>query len=312
MPYGVSETISVIMPCFNAEAYIEYSVNSILAQTFEHTEIIIIDDGSSDNTLSIVKKLEEYNSNIKLFTQSRSGPYPARNLGLKHSTGQYIAFLDADDYWEPYCLEKLYNALISKNADLSYCGWQNVIENGQNGPKYVPPAYETGDLIDSILKSCPWPIHAALIKRSIVENVGGFSTRCFSSMDYDFWLRICAVTRNITLVPEVLAYYRWHSHGQISSVKWKQVLDSWQVRKDFIEQYPQLSAHIPESRLSELIDGFLINQAYTTFWKGDLVSARELFRAMFFRGIWQLKDAKYVATSLLPFAAFKLIVSFSQ
>ena len=72
------------------------------------------------------------------------------------------------------------------------------------------------------VRTCPWPIHAALVKRNIVERLGGFSERRFASMDYDFWLRALAETQNIKRVPEVLAFYRWHNLGQISAVKWRQ------------------------------------------------------------------------------------------
>jgi len=216
--------------------------------------------------------------------------------------------LDADDYWSEDCLEKLHSALVSANADVSYCGWQNIVENGQDGPRYVPPAYEQGNIHEAFLNGCPWPIHAALTRKSVVDKVGGFSERRFSAMDYDFWIRISAVTQNIVLVPEVLAFYRWHQHGQISSVKWRQVLDAWQVRKDFVAQNPSLFSHLSLSSLTVLITSPVLKQAIEAFWKRDLVSAQKLFRAILLTSCWQTSDLKYLLPALLPLGLYRQVV----
>ena len=304
--------ISIIMPCFNAEHYLHETVNCVLSQTYSNLELLIVDDGSTDASRNILSELLKSDHRLRVFYQQNSGPYPARNLALKHAKGDFIAFLDADDYWTADCLEKLYQALIGANADLSYCGWQNVIENGQDGIPFVPPTYEQGNIHEAFLRSCPWPIHAALTRRSIVDNVGGFSTRCFSAMDYDFWIRLSAVTQNIVCVPEVLSFYRWHNHGQISSVKWRQVLDAWRVRKDFATQHAEFIKHLELSICNELIDGPVKKQALEAFWSRDLVSAQKLFRALLTTGIWQLSDLKYLMPALLPISLYRNLVLFLE
>ncbi len=198
--------------------------------------------------------------------------------------------------------------MLEANADLSYCGWQNIVENGQDGPPYVPPAYENEDIFETFLKGCPWPIHAALTRRTVIDKVGGFSTRCFSAMDYDFWIRLSAVTQNIIRAPEVLAFYRWHNHGQISSVKWRQVLDAWRVRKDFVAQNPLLIKHLPASLINELVNGNVLKQAREAFWKRDLISAQKLFRSILSSGYWQFSDLKYLLPALLPHSIYRRLV----
>lgn len=298
------------MPCYNAEAYLQDTVACVFGQSYLNIELIIVDDGSTDKSPKILSELNQQHSNLSVFYQKNKGPYPARNFALQHAKGELIAFLDADDYWSLDCLEKLYNGLVKNNADLSYCGWQNIVENGDNGPPYIPPAYEKGDLSSSFLKGCPWPIHAALVRREVIDKIDGFSIRCFSAMDYDFWIRISAVTQNITLVPEVLAFYRWHDHGQISSVKWKQVLNARIVRQDFILNNPALVSHIPKKKLDSLLNKQISSQAYDAFWKRDLDSAQHLFRAMLHFGCWQIKDLKYIALSLFSARMFKKIILF--
>ena len=307
MPFPL---ISVIMPCYNAETYLTDTVSSVFGQSYQNIELIIVDDGSTDKGSEILSELNQQYPELTVFYQKNKGPYPARNFALQHAKGDLIAFLDADDYWAPNCLEKLYNGMIQSNVDLSYCGWQNIVEKGNDGPLYIPPAYEKGDLFTSFLKGCPWPIHAALIRKEIVDKINGFSTRCFSAMDYDFWIRISAVTQNITLVPEVLAFYRWHDHGQISSVKWKQILNARIVRHDFILNNPSLISHISKPELKKLLNYSVRQQAYEAFWKRDMNSAQPLFRAMLRFGYWQRKDLKYIVLSLLPAKIFKTIMIF--
>ena len=297
------------MACYNAASYVEEAVSSVLRQTYSHTEVIVVDDGSQDTSPDVVKRLTASHPNrVRLTHLKHSGPYPARNLGLRHACGDYVAFLDADDWWREDCLEKLLATLQDNGADLSYCGWQNVGEHTLNPEPYIPPAYETEDPVAAFLKVCPWPIHAALIRRPVLDAVGGFSERLFSSMDYDLWLRILANTSNISRVPEVLAYYRWHGEGQISATKWRQVLDAVQVRRDFITRYPDMVKHLPSESLYQLVDGQLLHEAYRTYWNRDLINAQKLFRAAFAQRAWQAKDLKYVLPALLPSRLFQEIV----
>lgn len=300
------------MPCFNAEAFLNTSIACVFEQTYPAVELITVDDGSTDRSFQILEEITQKYPSLTVLRQTNRGPYPARNLALSKAKGDYVAFLDADDYWTHDCLQKLYDGLIRNNADLSYCGWQNIYENGHNGPQYIPPAYEEGDMFMDFLKDCPWPIHAALVKRSIVIKVGGFSTRCFSSMDYDFWIRISGITQRISRVPEVLAFYRWHDRGQISSIKWRQVLDAKRVKSDFIVQHPQLVKHISTSQIEELTEGMVLKQAYAAFWKRDLLSAHKLFRAGWKCGIKDLKNWKYILLSFLPVSLFQLVIRFVE
>jgi glycosyltransferase involved in cell wall biosynthesis len=300
--------ISVVMPCYNAEAFVEESIECVFQQTYPNVELIIVDDGSKDRSPAILLEAAKKYPALTALAQANSGPYPARNLALQHAQGEFVAFLDADDYWTSDCLEKLYHALVEADADLSYCGWQNVVENGKDGPPYVPPAYEQGNIYEAFLTGCPWPIHAALTRRNIVDKVGGFSTRCFSAMDYDFWIRLSAITQNIVLVPEVLAFYRWHNYGQISSVKWRQVLDAGRVKKDFVEKNPLLMRQLAPSTIDELVNDYVLKQAREAFWKRDLISAQKLFRSILTTTCWKISDLKYLLPALLPPSIYRKAV----
>lgn len=303
------DLVSVIMPCFNGRTFVEQAARSALDQDYGNVELIVVDDGSTDGSQDIIAGLAlEYDSRITVMHQDNQGPFPARNAGLRHARGTLVTFLDADDYWAQDCLTKLHQALRDAQADLAYCGWQNVGEGGPGTQPHVPPQYEAADTVALFLKGCPWPIHAALMRRDVLQKVTGFSTRMFSSMDYDFWLRVLAATHNIVRVPEVLAFYRWHDQGQISSVKWRQVLDAWQVRQDFVRDHPSLVAHLAPSELRDLLDGSLLQAAYSAYWKRDLVSAQRLFRAAARQGYWRVRDVKYMLPSLLPAAWYRRLI----
>ena len=305
----VPSRISVVMPCYNAATFVDEAVNCVMNQTYPDVELIVVDDGSTDGSANILQDLAaRYAPRIQLHFQDRQGPYPARNLALKHARGGYVAFLDADDYWTPDALEKLASELNAQQADIAYCGWQNVGEGAPGTAPYIPPDYSQMDTAAEFLRSCPWPIHAALVRRKAIDAVKGFSERRFSAMDYDLWLRLYAHTQKLVRVPEVMAFYRWHDKGQISKTKWKQVLDALQVRHDFVAHHPERVAHLPKDKVIELSDGFLLREAYRAYWQRNLVDAQMLFRRALVLGGWKAGDLKYLLPALLPDTWFQWLV----
>lgn len=302
--------ISVIMPCYNAAAFIKQAIESVLGQNYPNIELIIVDDGSSDESVAIAEHLASRNhGKITTLSQNHKGPYPARNLGLSHAKGEFVAFLDADDWWSNNCLSKLHDAVTRHNVDLAYCGWQNIGKPGSGNEPYVPPRYADGDISEAFLHSCPWPIHAALIRHDVIDSTGGFSERRFSAMDYDFWLRIYARTNKLALVPKVMAFYRWHDKGQVSANKWRQVIDAYIVRKDFILNNPRLVEHLEPDRLWDLTNGSLLKEAYSAFWKRDLLTAQRLFRYAFRQRAWKRSDLTHILPSLLPGFLYRFMIN---
>lgn len=297
------------MPCYNAQAYLREAVDCVLGQTYSPVELIVIDDGSTDRSREI---LQDYSGRLVLLHQARAGPYPARNLGLAGAKGEFVAFLDADDYWSRDFLEKLHAALTDSDAALAYCGWRNIGSIDRGTDPYVPPDYETGNKLEAFLRGAsPWPIHAALIRRSAIEAVGGFDESLHSCMDYDLWLRL-AVARPIVRVPEVLASYRFHDSGQITSKEWLQARNVWLVKRKFVREHPDLTSGLATRRLRELIDGGLADRAYRAYWRRDLISARRIFRMVLRTGYWTAKDLRYLLPALLPEGAYKRLIALTD
>lgn len=117
------DLISIIVPVYNKEKYIEKCINSIISQTYNNLEIIIVDDGSSDNSLKICKKIAKNNINIKVIQKNNGGVSSARNVGINNANGKYISFIDIDDIVENNMIEILYNNLINNKSQLSICSY---------------------------------------------------------------------------------------------------------------------------------------------------------------------------------------------
>lgn len=299
--------ISVIMPCYNAESHLKTSINNVLSQTYPNVELIVIDDGSTDSSVSI---LEEFGSDITIILQENAGPGPARNRGIEKSSGEFIAFLDADDYWELHCLQALYDALSNTDAGLSYCGWQNVGGPPNRCQPYIPPDYENENKVESFLKAASlWPIHAALVRSENIKSIGNFDEQWATCMDYDLWLRL-STKWPIIRVEQVLAYYRHHDGGQITSTQWRQARNVLLVKEYFIANNPELVSHLSKEKISEFTDGAFLKRGYDAYWKRDLVSAQKIFRISLQRKAGKLKDLKYLIPALLPERLYFKLIKF--
>lgn len=122
--------VSLIIPIYNVEAFLERSLDSVKTQTYKDLEVILVNDGSTDNSLSIIEKYVAENPNFKAFTIENRGQGNARNFGLEKSVGEYVAFLDSDDYIAPNCIERLVKAAIQENSDIVVCNCYDVREDG--------------------------------------------------------------------------------------------------------------------------------------------------------------------------------------
>ncbi|OHB60639.1 MAG: hypothetical protein A2Y12_02870 [Planctomycetes bacterium GWF2_42_9] len=191
--------ISVIIPLYNKAKYISRAIDSVLAQTYKDFEIIVVDDGSSDEGPVLVQKYEE--SRIKLVRQQNAGPGAARNRGIAESESPMVAFLDADDEWMPDFLEKCYKAL-SRNPDCAVAAASYYLGESRKdiSTEFRRRGMSDGrwqlqnNISDFELKHAIYILHssATLCKKSVIEKYGGFYTKnhCSLGEDYYLWLQI--------------------------------------------------------------------------------------------------------------------------
>lgn len=289
--------ISVIIPCYNGESFIRDAINSVISQTYNNIEIIVVDDGSTDSSPGI---LEAYGEKIIVIRQNNSGLPSARNAGIAHSNGDFIAFLDADDYWHPSFLEKSSSALIGSSAGIAYCGWQNVGVTNMSTEPFIPPDYEhLNDKKEKLFENTRWPVHAALTRRTVVNDIGGFNPKWTTCEDFAFWIQ-AAIHTELVLVPEVLVYYRHHDGTQMSKNRVTMALNHWRIQKEYIESNPELHSEFGKTKVAKLMHGELLRRGYICYWERDLVCARKIFRTVMKTGYGSLNDWKYMLPSLLP------------
>ncbi len=238
--------ISVVIPCFNAEKYVIAAIRSALAQDWPDIEIIVVDDGSTDHSAQWVN---DTFPKVKVFQQPNRGVAAARNKGIQHATGDWIAFLDADDIWLDGKLKRQWQQLHAHpGVRMNYTAWQ-VWHSEDPSPskafvKHLQSkardercwAGPSGWIYPALLLDCEVWTSTVLAHRSVFDEVGNFDTSLRIGEDYDLWLRASRITP-ILRVAQPLALYRTHTASITKSAPLKnyqgiviqRALDRWSL-----------------------------------------------------------------------------------
>ena len=234
--------ISVVIPVYNGERTIEETIASVLAQTFTDFELIIINDGSQDNTVEVIQKIiqETADPRIKLYSYSNAGLAASRNRGITKAEGEYISFLDADDLWTKDKLASQYQALQTyPQAAVAYSGTDWIDEAG-NFLKHSSPPSISGDIYGVLLLSnIVGSGSNALIKRDVLSITGGFDESLKASEDWDFLIRLAAKYQFIRIdAPQIL--YRQSPNSMSSKLSYQEQETIKVIRKAFRQAPPHL------------------------------------------------------------------------
>lgn len=215
---GDHPRVSVIIPAYNPGALVIDAIESVLAQTFQNFEIIVIDDASTDATY---EQLRVYGDRIRYVRQNHSGPAVARNRGVLLSCGQYIAFLDADDIWMPEKLEKQLPLLeqVPKNV-LVYSDFNKTSipdENLRSGLQ-AREHWVEGKEFQSLLRQNFIHMSSVLVRKDALAEAGLFDPKFTSAEDWDLWIRLADVG-SFGFVDEILSHYRVHEDQSVNTLK---------------------------------------------------------------------------------------------
>lgn len=297
--------VSVIMPCYNAADYVAQAVEDVLNQTHAEIELIVIDDGSTDGSAELVA---DYGSRVTLIRQRNAGCSAARNAGLARATGDYVAFLDADDRWDHSFVETMVAALADGQADLAYCGWARFWGTLDSAKPFVPRdlGQDEDDKIERMLGACPFPIHAVLVRRDMLSEAGGFDRRFPPAEDYYLWLRLATRCR-FRRVPKVMSYYRRHPAQQTAD-HFHLTLQRWRVLRDFVRTHFEYVRHVSTIELDDMVNGLFRREGYAAYHRGDLRTARRCFRRLALTGRFTPSDSKVILPSLLPLRIHKALL----
>jgi glycosyltransferase involved in cell wall biosynthesis len=218
---GNEHLISIILPSYNLSKYIWRTIESVIAQTYKNWELIVIDDGSSDDSIEVIKKYAESETRIKpTYLEKNVGMCTVFNIALEQAKGKYIARIDADDFWEPEKLAKQYNYMESNPSCGASFTWVKVID--ENEQELPTTECEGRDrtfnsenrtraqwLRTFFFEGCRVCHPSAMIRKAALDAIGGKYNYIYSQVqDYDLWIRIVK-KYDIYVLPEKLTNYRW-------------------------------------------------------------------------------------------------------
>lgn len=200
--------VSVIIPAYQCERYLKACIESVLMQTYKNVEVIVVYDPSQDNTWAV---LEKYKKNVILIRQGRkTNPSIARNVGLKKARGQYIAFCDADDYFESTKLAKQLRMIEESGADLTYSDVIIVDENDNIVDKRICPQV-TGSKDGSYIVKPFITFSSVLARKGLIKNAGHFDENLEVAEDAEYLSRLVNYSKVIRKTPEFLTFHRERS-----------------------------------------------------------------------------------------------------
>ncbi len=216
--------VSIIIPTYNRCSWIKHAIESVLQQSYQNFELIIVDDGSTDITRSLLIK---YEANIRYFFQDNRGPAAARNLGISKAMGELICFLDSDDRWLKRKLESQIN-LIEKHPEIKICYTDEIwIRNGVRiNQKKIHQKY-SGWIYQKCLPLCIISPSSVLLHREVFDKIGVFDEKMIVCEDYDLWLRASLVYPIQFINMPLIVKYGGHA-DQLSNAYWG--MDRYRVK----------------------------------------------------------------------------------
>lgn len=217
--------VSVIMPCYNMASYVSDSIKSVIAQTYPHWELLIVDDASTDETVNIIKSYAQADSRIKFaIKKQNSGISDTRNQCIQMAQGQFLAFLDADDIWHPEKLEKQLSFMLAKNIGFTYSTYDWIDEDGKIMNKFINTI---GNLdYKTYLRNTIIGCSTVMVNKAITGDV--FVPKFRTSEDTATWLDILRKGLMAYAIDESLVSYRIRRKSA-SSNKIRASIDLWKV-----------------------------------------------------------------------------------
>jgi glycosyltransferase involved in cell wall biosynthesis len=236
--------VSVIIPTYNRAETIQRAIHSCLNQTYPFIEIIIIDDGSSDDTkhsvLQIARDNNDSNKHIRCIYQSNSGACVARNTGMDNAQGEYIQFLDSDDTMEPYKIEKQMDALKKRNAPCALCDFKYIDNHG----KIIKQVKNDGDIHEYTSKLRSVSIMTPLIKKQSILYGLRWNPALKRNQDMDFMFKYFLTIEKWCYVPGAYCNYIVHEQKRISD-SYHKGMQFYEMYKSFTEFYKKNKKLIP-------------------------------------------------------------------
>lgn len=299
-----SATVSVIIPAYNSERYVADAVRSVLAQSYRPHEIIVVDDGSTDGT---ARALQPFAGAVRYLSQENRGEPAARNTGMRAATGEYVAFLDADDLWLPekLALQMAYFAAHPSCAFV-YSDMSTFDENGVVDASVKVRfniTFPSGNIFRPLFRETLFGSGSVVFRKACLEKAGYFDEEFLVGSDYEMWLRI-ARHYECGVVDQPLLCYRQHPHMSTRGLG-RAMRDGvpWEVEalKKILRLYPEAEEELGRKMVKQRLSKPFADMAHTRLQLGEHKQARRLFRQAiaYWPGDWRYWPF-YLATFLTP------------
>lgn len=233
----MNQTVSIIIPAYNAARYIPRALRSVLSQTYPHLEVVVVDDGSTDDTADVVRGIGD--DRVRYLYQANTGQGAARNHGIRASRGEYLAFLDADDIYLPQKAERQVELLSCQDHySVVYC---NMLHFDSQRPWVgykKRTAYRSGNLLPELLRTSLINLNTVMMTRKVLAQVGGFAERGrYYSEDWDLWLRLTLAGVEFGYLDEDLVLVEWRPDSNTTMEV------QWIIKSNAIEMFRRLIPH---------------------------------------------------------------------
>ena len=264
-------TVDVIIPVFNGERFLEDAANSVLMQSFPANRIIIVDDGSDDSTPQIAQRLAATDQRITYIRSTNMGVSAARNLGIKASTANLIAFLDSDDLWRSDKLERQMHVLsqADRNVGFVHSSYFFIDEHGDRlSSQHIEQPRQRGDIFLPLLHgySLSGSASSVMVYREVLDKAGYFDEQLFFGEDWDLWIRLGRVSW-VDFTPEAVVGIRVHHQ---SSTRRPQPGRAWKFFGQKLQVYSKWQDILTtEERFRSILRKDAI-EAVLPFWRNPL------------------------------------------
>ncbi|HEY9852801.1 MAG TPA: glycosyltransferase [Leptolyngbyaceae cyanobacterium] len=300
-------TISVVIPAFNAEKTIQETIESVLNQTFSDFELLVINDGSQDSTLDVIDNIKD--ERIKVFSYPNAGVAASRNRGIAQATGEYIAFLDADDLWTSDKLEAQLKALQENPQAAVAYSWTDYIDEYSQFLRPGMHVTVNGDVYAEILEKFFLENGSNfLVRKEALLVVGGFDELIFGPEDWDICIRLAAKYQFVA-VPRSQILYRLNrtSNQSISSQLARQESQNLKVIEKAFQQAPDSLKSLKRTALANLYKYLTFRAIETSCDRSNsLTAARYLFNAIKYNPAL-LKQVKVMASAWFKIMAIAFL-----
>ncbi|MBI5065425.1 glycosyltransferase [Candidatus Woesearchaeota archaeon] len=293
--------VSIIIPTYNRARLLETTLNSVFSQTYENYEVLVIDDGSTDDTEKVLKKFKK----IRYFKKKNGGVSSARNLGIKNSKGNLIAFLDSDDLWHEKKLEKTVKKFKNSNIALVYTNYL-LFAKDDCAKKEIKVPFYGKKTYEKLLLGNFIPNSSVVIRKKVLKKTGlfyeGFNCKA-SYEDWDLWLRITKM-RCTGMVTEPLLFYRRHNSNTLTGSSFRELKkDLFLVLKRAFERDKSINWFLKRRAIAGIFR--LLGSKY--FYGSDLKSAKINYLKSFIFNPFDFETVIFLIKSLLPIELTKLL-----